>query len=275
MFTFEGSETLTLDCVVRSNPRFVALEWFKDTRLLSNSYKYQILANNSLLVRNVHKLDGGAYYCACNNTVRRVVSRATRVQVVDNKRTFVTTLYVAEGESSFKLPCRLSSPAVAAAADHDDSLLNGREVNWFKVNGRMPSSARTHIDVNGSLVLRNVRTTDSGIYICKELSTLWNVDESPPSLLASSTTTTTIPVTQNAQIDDDDNDDQDDDEDEDLSFSAGKNKPPPASLLSTSLSTERFQPTEKLIRLNVIHSKHLSTQVVSTQNGSIISLTTF
>ena len=65
---YDGSQSVIIDCIIKSNPQQYALEWFKDKYLLSNTNKYQILANNSLLIRNLQKSDFGNYYCKfCNN----------------------------------------------------------------------------------------------------------------------------------------------------------------------------------------------------------------
>ena len=95
----EDSETILIDCVVSSNPNIIInLEWFKDKYLLSNSNKYQILPNNSLLIRNIQKADRGNYYCACNNTIKKAVSSMVSLRIVSSKQQnfFVPANRVAE-----------------------------------------------------------------------------------------------------------------------------------------------------------------------------------
>lgn len=89
----EESKSITIDCVVKSNPSVIALEWFKDKYLLSNTNKYQILPNNSLVIHNVQKADRGQYYCTCNNTIRKAVSSIVKLEIVDSRRVEITTLY--------------------------------------------------------------------------------------------------------------------------------------------------------------------------------------
>lgn len=82
----DNSHSIVLDCVVKFNPHVIALEWFKDKYLLSNTNKYQILANNSLLIRNVQRADRGNYYCTRNNTLKKTTSPVIKLEVIDPKR---------------------------------------------------------------------------------------------------------------------------------------------------------------------------------------------
>ena len=120
----EDSETILIDCVVSSNPNIIInLEWFKDKYLLSNSNKYQILPNNSLLIRNIQKADRGNYYCACNNTIKKAVSAMVSLQIVSSKQQNFLNIN-AHAYGSIKIECQL-----AKNKDFDKS-----QIKWFKVN---------------------------------------------------------------------------------------------------------------------------------------------
>jgi hypothetical protein len=155
-FALEGSHSLVLDCVVQANPQIISLEWFKDKYLISNTNKYQILANNSLLIRNVRKSDAGNYYCSCNNTIKKSVSSVINLDVLESNSIEITTLYTSSAEDSFVLSCNR----------HMDGQNTVNQVNWYKLNKRLPEN-RVLIDSNGSLHLKNLRSSDSGFYFCK------------------------------------------------------------------------------------------------------------
>lgn len=145
--------------MVRSNPQQYVLEWFKDKYLLSNTNKYQILPNNSLLIRNVQKTDKGNYYCTCNNTVKKTVSSLVKLEIVESKKVELSSVY-ASSASVYKLPCK--------ALDSFGSVnkrIDINEIKWFRLNSKLPTNR--YIDSNGSLILQNLRLTDSGMYLCK------------------------------------------------------------------------------------------------------------
>ncbi len=166
LYGLEGSQSVTLDCVVKSNPSVITLEWFKDKYLLSNNHKYQILPNNSLLIRNLQKSDKGQYFCTCNNTLKKVVSPLIKLEVIDSKQAEIQTLYTSHAQSSFKLPCRALLLSESQSNEEMDQLNDQNDVKWFKINSKLPSN-RYLIDSNGSLIIQNVRFSDSGVYYCK------------------------------------------------------------------------------------------------------------
>jgi hypothetical protein len=140
---------------VKSNPAITALEWFKDQFLLSNTAKYEILPNNSLLIKNPTKKDEGSYYCVCNNTVKKTVSPAIKVEIIEAKK--FEKMSFSTSTNEFKLPCLLQSA---------DAVSNLANADWFKINSKLPHN-RYSIGSNGSLVLHNLKSTDSGFYLCK------------------------------------------------------------------------------------------------------------
>jgi hypothetical protein len=146
-----------IDCVIKSNPSIIALEWFKGKYLLSNTFKYQILPNNSLLIRNVQKADAGQYYCTCNNTLKKVVSPLVKLEIIDSKNHDVVTIFSSTSQNMTKLPCKSLV---------DDLDLDEGDISWFKLNSKLPTNRYT-IEADGSLSLSNMRTVDSGIYLCK------------------------------------------------------------------------------------------------------------
>lgn len=153
-YVVESSETVVIDCVVDSNPSIIALEWFKDKYLLSNTNKYEILPNNSLLIRNVQKADRGNYYCSCNNTVRTSVSHVINLEIINDKAVKSTDLFVND-YSQFKLPCTRYAGRLSS------------EIEWFKINGQIDKS-RVKIDSrDGSLIISHLELTDIGTYFCK------------------------------------------------------------------------------------------------------------
>ena len=130
IYAFENSPSVVLDCVVKSNPAISALEWFKDKYLLSNTNKYQILANNSLLIRNMQKADRGQYYCSCNNTIKKAVSSIIQLEIVDSKKVEITTLYTSSSQNTFKLPCM---PLMGPDATISTVKIDSEDIKWFKV----------------------------------------------------------------------------------------------------------------------------------------------
>lgn len=123
-----------IDCVVKSNPSVIALEWFKDKYLLSNTNKYQILPNNSLMIRNLQKVDRGHYYCSCNNTIKKAVSSVIRIEIIESKKVDILPLYTSSSSSVFKLPCKPSLSTLSGLSqDQIASIINSDNINWFKV----------------------------------------------------------------------------------------------------------------------------------------------
>lgn len=166
-YAFENSQSIVIDCVVKSNPAIVGMEWFKDKYLLSNTNKYQILANNSLMIKNVQKADRGYYYCSCNNTIKKAVSPIIRIEIIDSKKVDVLTFYSSSAQSFFKIPCKpLLTTYSGVSSEQIESIISADNVNWFKLNTKLPQN-RYSIDSNGSLVLYNLRSIDSGYYMCK------------------------------------------------------------------------------------------------------------
>lgn len=160
-YVYDGSHSVIIDCEVKSNPQQYVLEWFKDKYLLSNTNKYQILPNNSLLIRNVQKSDKGNYYCTCNNTIKKTVSSLVKLEIVESKKVELTSVY-ASSFSAFKLPCKaLDLPHL-----NDKKQIDTNEIRWFRLNSKLPVK-RYSIDSNGSLSLHNLRLSDSGMYLCK------------------------------------------------------------------------------------------------------------
>lgn len=166
VYALESTATLVLDCVAQSNPRVQILEWFKDTNLLSNTKKYQILANNSLVIRDVEMTDRGQYYCSCNNTIKRVVSDLIRLEVIQKSEIEISTLYTSSKQSTFSLPCKSLPYINKIVADaHAQGLRPGHEdIKWFKLNAKYQDY---NLGPDGSLHLQNVHSSDSGLYFCK------------------------------------------------------------------------------------------------------------
>lgn len=163
---------MVLDCVIKSNPSVIALEWFKDKYLLSNTNKYQILPNNSLLIRHLKKSDRGQYYCVCNNTVKKAVSPIIKLDVIEDKWTEMANVVEAVTHETIKLPCHsssssASSPTVGGASSTPSKLdmSSNRNVKWRKINSII-GKHRFEIDSNGSLVISNLRSKDAGYYLC-------------------------------------------------------------------------------------------------------------
>ena len=163
-YTFEGTQSVVIDCVIKSNPSVIALEWFKDKYLLSNTNKYQILANNSLLIRNVKKSDRGNYYCVCNNTIKKTASPLVKLEVFDSKTSEMATVLNAFAHESIRLPCD-TLVFEGGASGESSSPSSSSKIKWLKINSVLASN-RYDIDSNGSLVLANLKPKDSGYFLC-------------------------------------------------------------------------------------------------------------
>ena len=165
-FVVENSNSILIDCVIKSNPSVIALEWFKDKYLLSNTHKYQILPNNSLMIKNVQKSDMGQYYCTCNNTLRKVVSSVVKLEVVDSKKLDITTIFTSTSQNSTKLACKTLATAGLDERQLRQLDLSAVDFSWFKLNSKLPKN-RALIDSEGALTISNLRMGDSGVYFCK------------------------------------------------------------------------------------------------------------
>ncbi len=152
-YVLESSETVAIDCVVDSNPSIIALEWYKDKYLLGNTNKYQILPNNSLLIRNLQRADRGNYYCSCNNSLKTAVSSVINLEIISDNAVQTNDLF-ANDYSQFKLPCHKRKRS-------------SNEIEWFKLNGQIPRSRSTISSMDGSLTLSNLELSDIGVYFCK------------------------------------------------------------------------------------------------------------
>jgi hypothetical protein len=139
LYSIENSPSVILDCIVKSNPSITILEWFKDKYLLSNTNKYQILANNSLMIRNVQKMDRGAYFCSCNNTIKKIISQPIRLEIIDQNKAEFTSMLASSSQAQVILPCAVLD---ASASSHlpqsskevlENSISLNSYVKWYKV----------------------------------------------------------------------------------------------------------------------------------------------
>ena len=154
---------MTLDCNVRSNPSQLAIEWFRDKHLLSNTHKYQILANHSLVIRNLQKSDRGQFHCTCNNTLKKATSSPVQLEIMDLKRVDMMNMNAMSLANEFVLPCKALEQLSASELRFVKA-----QVTWHKLNARMPDEQRFSVDpVSGSLRLRKLRVADSGLYLCR------------------------------------------------------------------------------------------------------------
>ena len=132
-YVYDGSQSIVIDCAVKSNPQQIVLEWFKDKYLISNTNKYQILPNNSLLIRNIQKSDTGNYYCTCNNTIKKTVSSLVKLEIVEPKNVELSSMYASASYSAFKLPCKALADISKAKKQLDIN-----EIKWFRLNSKLP-----------------------------------------------------------------------------------------------------------------------------------------
>lgn len=113
------------------------------------------MTNNSLLIKNPNKNDEGNYYCVCNNTIKKTFSQHVKFELIEAKK--FEKISFSTSNNQFWLPCMTGINNIQP----DD-----QSVQWFKINSKLPLN-RHSIDSNGSLILDNLRSTDSGFYYCK------------------------------------------------------------------------------------------------------------
>ena len=72
--------TARLDCVVLGDP-IPTVQWLRNDNLLTNSMKYKILTNGSLLVLNTELSDEGEFKCVGSNLIASIQSNSVRLTV--------------------------------------------------------------------------------------------------------------------------------------------------------------------------------------------------
>lgn len=113
------------------------------------------MANNSLLIKNPNKNDEGNYYCVCNNTIKKTFSKHVKLELIEARK--FEKISLTTSNNQYSLPCMTKTNNIQP----DD-----QSVQWFKINSKLPLN-RYSIDSNGSLILENLRSSDSGFYYCK------------------------------------------------------------------------------------------------------------
>ena len=150
LHVIEGSNATFPTCHVTGHPSPVVL-WSKSFGQLP---QVRVQSNNSVLrLFNVRKADSADYFCTATNLLGSAVQKTLLVVV--------------------SLPRFTIKPPAKVVAFFGDTLtLNCSAtgdpqpvINWKRQGARLPVG-RSHQQINGALVIRDIRDEDAGNYIC-------------------------------------------------------------------------------------------------------------
>ena len=78
--TVSRLSTARLDCVILGDPQ-PTVQWLRNDILLTNSVKFKILTNGSLLVLNTGLADEGDFKCRGSNIIASIQSNDVRLTI--------------------------------------------------------------------------------------------------------------------------------------------------------------------------------------------------
>ncbi|ESO02132.1 hypothetical protein HELRODRAFT_65392 [Helobdella robusta] len=144
--------TVMLNC--RPQQVDATITWMKDDVKLNESNKILLFRNGSIIIKDIRKDDIGTYSCVIN------INNAQKI-------TFESKLILKEGPKILLGPDSLQLKQ-GSDARFSCQVIGDPEpvIEWSKVPGIMPKT-RLSILEDKSLVLKQLKPSDEGIYTCK------------------------------------------------------------------------------------------------------------
>ena len=143
-------EFLQLDCMTSGVPP-PDVTWSRNGMSLNSSDSRLSIVGSSLQLLDVSISDSGIYYCSAFSSAGRVAS-SVRVTVIDGQALNLTTISANSGDNvSFECVSELPP---------------GTPVQWIRNSIALVTSDQHSIDINGTLLIRNVGMADMGVYLC-------------------------------------------------------------------------------------------------------------
>nr|CAB3262900.1 uncharacterized protein LOC100184924 [Phallusia mammillata] len=169
--TEREGENVLFKCKADGYPTNITYSWFHNGVLVTgNSPRKKIPQSGTLVIWNLKSVDRGQITCQASNGYGRAPSVTASLTVLYAARVVRMPRRVFGGIS---MPLTLHCPAVA-----DPPVTR---VIWKK-NGRnirIQQDPRLSTDGNGSLIIHNIRSSDSGPYTCTPYNLIGTHGESP------------------------------------------------------------------------------------------------
>ena len=150
LYVIEGSNATLPTCHVTGHPTPV-VTWSKSIGQLPQG---RVQSNNSVInLLGVRKTDSDSYICTATNLFGNAVQKTLLVVVSLPRLTIKPPAKVVAGPGdTLTLNC-------SATGDPQPV------ISWKRQRAQLPVG-RSHQQINGALVIRDIRNEDAGIYIC-------------------------------------------------------------------------------------------------------------
>ncbi|XP_065828951.1 contactin-3-like isoform X2 [Oscarella lobularis] len=137
----------TFKCVVADDQRIPAVTWYKGSTKLTSGGRIQLLEfNRALQINNVRTTDAGIYKCQSNSITRTATLTVLVPSVIVNGPVTTQSLIGV----AVTLRCNVTGSPTPA-------------IVWYKDGSSYPTAA----EIDGSLIIGQVREADSGVYQCR------------------------------------------------------------------------------------------------------------
>ena len=150
LYVIEGSNATLPTCHVTGHPT-PTVTWRKSFGQLPQA---RVQSNNSVIkIFDVRKADSDNYICTATNLLGSAVKKTHLVVVSFPRFTIKPPAKVVAGpDDALTLNC-------SATGDPQPV------ISWKRQGAQLPVG-RSHQQINGALVIRDIRNEDAGIYIC-------------------------------------------------------------------------------------------------------------
>ncbi|XP_044749680.1 peroxidasin [Coccinella septempunctata] len=158
----QSGETSVFNCLVKGDPEPTVV-WYKNQEVIDvTDSKFEILSNNTLIIRNVNQADEGVYSCSVKNILGDISSKAVRL---------VLSQKTSENFGPPKIEVKPSSVSSAPGTPYVQlfcrAVGNPRPIITWSFNGiQLLHSTKYNIDNEGTLTIRPVEAKDHGTYTC-------------------------------------------------------------------------------------------------------------
>ncbi|XP_077993244.1 protogenin-like [Glandiceps talaboti] len=165
--TANVGQTVRLSCQTVSLPTST-YSWMKDGEVLPSNRRCVTLPTGVLQIHHIEQTDKGKYTCVAENIAGRVESNVATLTVlpIGDTESWTTTM-----TTSFTRPRKVQrkegeTVILECLAQHGFLLDAILDITWSRVGGILVDFERMSYYGETNLEIRNLETSDSGMYIC-------------------------------------------------------------------------------------------------------------